>query len=72
VVRRDGVGRALALDVLTRHDGPWSIGFQHENVGAGVFWRCVADAAFGPGRWSEVERPVPGLPDAPPDHFIES
>ena len=72
VVRRDGIGRVLALDVLMRHEGPWSIGFQHENTGAGVFWREVADAAFGPGRWSEVERPVPGLPDVPPDHFIES
>jgi predicted acetyltransferase len=72
VVRREGVGRGLAMDVLSRHEGPWSIGFQHENVGAGVFWREVADAVFGPGRWSEVQRPVPGLPDVPPDHFIES
>lgn len=71
-VRREGVGRALAIDVLARHEGPWSIAFQHENVGAGVFWRAVADAAFGPGRWTEAERPVPGLPDVPPDHFIES
>lgn len=70
--RRDGVGRMLAIDVLTRHDGPWSIGFQHDNVAAGVFWRGVADAVFGPGRWSESQRPVPGLPDVPPDHWIES
>ena len=72
VARRGGVGRQLAIEVLRRHDGPWSIGFQHENVNAGAFWREVADEVFGPGQWSEEERPVPGLPDAPPDHFIES
>jgi predicted acetyltransferase len=71
-VRREGLGRRLAIDVLARHDGPWSIGFQHGNVGAGKFWRDVADEAFGPGRWSEEQRPVPGLPGVPPDHFIES
>lgn len=72
VVRREGVGRVLAVEVLSRHNGPWSIGFQHENVAAGVFWRDVANAVFSPGRWSEEQRPVPGLSDVPPDHFIES
>lgn len=72
VVRRDGIGRQLAVDVLARHDGPWSIGFQHDNPVAGTFWRQVADAVFGPGRWTETQRPVPGLPDVPPDHFIET
>jgi predicted acetyltransferase len=72
VVRREGIGRLLAIDVLSRHEGPWSIGFQHENVGAGAFWRDVADAVFGLGRWAETQRPVPGRPDVPPDHFIES
>jgi GNAT superfamily N-acetyltransferase len=72
VVRREGLGRRLAIDVLSRHAGPWSIGFQHDNVGAARFWRDVADEAFGPGRWSEEQRPVPGRPDVPPDHFIES
>jgi hypothetical protein len=32
----------------------------------------IADAVFGPGRWSERQRPVPGKPHVPPDHFIES
>lgn len=72
VVRHDGVGRQLAMDVLSRHPGPWSIGFQHDNVAAGAFWRGVADGFFGRGRWSEHLRPVPALPDVPPDHFIES
>ena len=71
-VRGAGVGRELAIEALGRHDGPWSIGFQHDNVGAGRFWRQVADSVFGPGRWAEEQRPVPGRPQAPPDHFIES
>jgi predicted acetyltransferase len=72
VVRREGVGMQLAAEVLGCHHGPWSIAFQHDNVKAGAFWRGVADEVFGQGRWSEEERPVPGLPDVPPDHFIES
>jgi hypothetical protein len=70
--RREGIGRQFAVDVLSRHDGPWSIAFQHENASAGRFWREIADAAFGPGQWSEEQRPVPGRPHVPPDHFIES
>jgi hypothetical protein len=71
VVRHSGLGRLLAIDVLARHPGRWSIGFQHDNTAAGVFWRAVADLVAGPGQWAEVQRPVPGLPDAPPDHFVE-
>jgi hypothetical protein len=72
VVRREGVGTLFAQQILARHDGPWTIAFQHENAGAGIFWRNVANKVFGRDRWSEVERPVPDLPAAPPDHFIES
>ena len=71
-VRREGIGRRLAIEVLSRHEGPWSIGFQHDNASAGRFWREIADTVFGPGRWSEQQRPVPGRPYVPPDHFIES
>jgi predicted acetyltransferase len=70
--RREGTGRMFALDVLSRHEGPWTIVFQHDNVGASLFWRRIADDAFGPGQWSEEERAVPGLPDVAPDHFIFS
>ncbi|MGN6742974.1 MAG: GNAT family N-acetyltransferase [Amnibacterium sp.] len=70
--RGDGVGRRLAEHVLTRHAGPWRIGFQHENPSAAAFWRRVADEAFGPGAWTETTRPVPHRPLAPPDHFIET
>jgi len=72
VVRRTGVGRALAVAALSAHPGPWRIGFQHDNTGAGAFWRRVADQAFGPRGWTEVRQPVPGLPDVPPDHLIDS
>lgn len=70
--RGTGVGRALALDVLGRHPGPWCVVFQHDNTGAGRFWRAVADAAFGPRGWSEERREVPHRPSAPQDHWIES
>jgi ribosomal protein S18 acetylase RimI-like enzyme len=70
--RRDGIGRALALDVIGRHTSPWRIGFQHDNHGAIAFWRSVADTAFGERRWTEIRQPVPGRPHAPADHIIES
>lgn len=70
--RRAGIGRRLASEVLSRHEGPWSIGFQHGNASAGRFWRETADTVFGPGQWLERQRPVPGRPHVPPDHFIES
>jgi len=72
VVRGEGVGLLLAREMLTRHEGPWSIGFQHDNTAAGAFWRKAANAVFGATGWTEVRRPVPGLPDAPPDHLIET
>ena len=72
VVRCEGLGQLLALDVLSRHHGPWSIAFQHDNPAAGRFWRTVADLAFGPGGWDEQKRPVPQRPDVPPDHWLES
>jgi hypothetical protein len=74
VLRRTGLGTTLALDVLARHPGPWSIAFQRDNVGAGVFWRRIATTAFGAEgtAWTEEVRPVPGKPDVPPDHWIET
>jgi hypothetical protein len=64
-------GRLLALDVLARHPGHWTIAFQHHNTGAGAFWRRTADEAFGSG-WAEEERPVPGRPEVAADHWIET
>lgn len=70
--RRQGIGEALITEVIARHPGPWSIGFQDDNRAAGRFWRATADTLFGPGRWSERRRAVPGLPEVAPDHIIES
>jgi predicted acetyltransferase len=72
VARSEGVGALLAQTILSQYDGPWTIAFQHDNAGAGIFWRKVANKVFGLGQWLEEERPVPGLPTAPPDHFILS
>ena len=72
VVRREGVGRRLALNVFGRHHGPWSVAFQHDNVQAGDFWRRVADEAFGRDGWREEERQVTGVHSAPPDHWIKT
>ncbi|MEO3935196.1 GNAT family N-acetyltransferase [Dermatophilaceae bacterium Soc4.6] len=67
VVRREGVGRQMARAVIARHPGPWTVAFQHDNQAAGHFWRHLADEAFGPGAWTETERPVPGVEGAPDD-----
>ncbi|KRF15423.1 hypothetical protein ASG90_12045 [Nocardioides sp. Soil797] len=69
--RRSGLGRRLARDVIDRHPGEWEIPFQGDNVGAGAFWRAVADDAFATA-WSETTEPVPGKPDVPPDHWIRT
>ena len=62
----------LATVVNGLHPGPWTIAFQHDNTGGGDFWRRTADAAFGNSCWSEEQRPVPGKPAVPPDHWIET
>lgn len=71
-LRRTGLGGAFAMAVLAGHPGEWEIAFQHENRGAGAFWRRVAEEAFGPGGWRETEEPVPDRPLAPPDHHIRT
>lgn len=67
--RRTGLGRTLAMQVITCYDGPWVIAFQHDNETAGAFWRAVATEAWG-DNWTEEQRAVPGRPDVPPDHWI--
>jgi predicted acetyltransferase len=69
--RREGLGRRLALDVIRRHDEPWEIAFQHDNLAAGGFWRAVARDAWG-SAWTEAQEPVPGRPQLPPDHWIRT
>jgi predicted acetyltransferase len=70
-VRRGGLGRRFALDVIGRHDEPWEIAFQRDNAPAAAFWRAVATQAWGTA-WTETEEAVPGKPDVPPDHWIRS
>jgi predicted acetyltransferase len=72
--RRGGLGRRLASYVVARHPGPWAIAFQHDNAPAGAFWRRAATELFGPEgeAWTEEQRPVPGKPEVPPDHWIET
>lgn len=72
--RRGGLGLALARHVVTAHPGAWTIAFQHENAEAVGFWRRVAAELFGAEGegWTEDRRPVPGRPQVPPDHWIET
>ncbi|SED80080.1 GNAT family N-acetyltransferase [Streptomyces sp. Ag109_O5-10] len=67
--RRTGVGLAAVREVLARHPGRWEIAFQYENPGAVAFWRRVA-AEAADGAWTEETRPVPGMPELPPDVWI--
>lgn len=69
--RRGGLGGRLARHAIATYDGAWEIAFQHDNLGAGRFWRSVATGAWGSG-WTETEEPVPGRADVPPDHWIRS
>ena len=71
-LRRTGLGTAVALALLEQHAGPWEVGFQHDDPSAGRFRRRIADAASGPGAWTETEAPVPHRPLVPPDHLIRS
>jgi predicted acetyltransferase len=70
-VRRTGLGRVFAAHVLAQHPAPWTVAFQHDNPGAGTFWRRVWTETYGE-RWTETEEPVPGKPDVPPDHWVRT
>ncbi|WP_130797444.1 GNAT family N-acetyltransferase [Streptomyces otsuchiensis] len=67
--RGRGIGQQAAQDVMALWPGVWEVAFQPGNTGAARFWRRVATAVAG-GRWTEEQRPVPGRPDAAPDHWI--
>ncbi|MET8981975.1 GNAT family N-acetyltransferase [Streptomyces sp. NPDC004539] len=56
--RRRGHGLKTALEVITRHPGPWEIPFQETNTKAATFWRRVATAAAGT-HWTEEHREAP-------------
>lgn len=66
-LRRSGVGREAARQVIAMFPGGWSIAFQEYNPGAQQFWSQVATDAAG-DRW----RTHHGPPAAgrPPDTWI--
>jgi len=68
-VRRRGVGREAATQLLARYPGSWEVGFQLGNPGASSFWRRVVTDVVGT-QWREELRPVPDKPHIPDDHFL--
>jgi predicted acetyltransferase len=67
--RRTGIGLLGAKAVVSRHPGKWEVAFQDDNQIAVKFWRRVAAEIAGEA-WEETRRPVPGMPEVPPDVWI--
>jgi predicted acetyltransferase len=67
--RRTGIGLRAVQQVVARHPGAWEVAFQDANEVAVRFWRRVATQIAGE-EWTETRRPVPGVPDVPPDVWI--
>jgi predicted acetyltransferase len=63
-LRRTGVGRAAAGQVIAMVRGQWRITFQADNPGVEHFWRQVAADAVGQ-RWRQSE--VASASGLPPD-----
>ncbi|MFF0472108.1 GNAT family N-acetyltransferase [Micromonospora zamorensis] len=66
-LRRTGVGRAAAVQVLSLLPGRWSIGFQRYNPGVEAFWSQVATQVVG-DTWKTHDGPTPET--RPPDTFL--
>jgi predicted acetyltransferase len=67
-VRRTGVARAFAEQVVRTHPGTWWIPFQDENEKAARFWRRLgAEVLTGS---AEELRGVPDKPYIPPDVWL--
>ncbi|XVV09817.1 GNAT family N-acetyltransferase [Actinoplanes sp. CA-131856] len=66
-LRRTGVGRSAAVQVVSRFPGRWRIGFQRYNPGVEAFWSDVATEVAG-DKW-EIEDGPPAE-NRPPDTFI--
>ena len=67
-VRRTGLARAFAEQVVRAHPGAWWIPFQEENERAARFWRRLG-AAVLPVSTEEL-RGVPDKPYIPPDVWL--
>ncbi|MET3806069.1 putative acetyltransferase [Nakamurella sp. UYEF19] len=66
-LRRTGVGRAAAGQVLAFLPGPWSIGFQAYSPGVQRLWSQVASDAVGDTWTTHDDPPIQGRP---PDSWI--
>jgi predicted acetyltransferase len=66
-LRRSGVGREAASQVIALFPGPWSVGFQSYNPGIQRFWSQVASDAVGDKWATHDDPPVAGRP---PDSWI--
>lgn len=66
-LRRTGVGREAARQVLAMFPGRWSIGFQSYNPGVQRFWTQVASDAVGDAWRTHDDPPAQGRP---PDTWI--
>jgi predicted acetyltransferase len=66
-LRRSGVGREVAVRVITAAPGRWSIGFQSCNRGAQRLWPQVATELVG-DKWALHD--APSVPGRPPDTWI--
>jgi predicted acetyltransferase len=66
-LRRTGVGREAARQVIALTQGPWRIGFQTYNPGAESFWKLVATDATG-NSWITFDDPP--SEGRPPDSWI--
>jgi len=66
-LRRSGVGREAASQVIALFPGPWSVGFQSYNRGVQRFWSQVASDAVGDKWATHDDPPVAGRP---PDSWI--
>lgn len=51
--RRQGIGLAAAMKILSRHPGQWEIATHGANIPALSFWRSVADH-YTSGRYEET------------------
>jgi ADP-ribose pyrophosphatase YjhB (NUDIX family)/predicted acetyltransferase len=67
-VRRRGVARTFAEQVVRAHPGSWWIAFQEENEKAARFWRRLAGEVLT-GSTEEL-RAVPDKPYIPPDVWL--
>jgi predicted acetyltransferase len=66
-LRRSGVGRKAARQVISLFPGSWSIGFQTYNPGTQRFWSQVASDVAG-DQWATYDDPP--VEGRPPDTWI--